>query len=119
MAPARAYETSSHVLGHRGEQAAARWYVERGFTIIDRNWRCNGGEIDVIASCANQLVFCEVKARASSRHSDPALAIDYQKQRRVRRAAAIWLTANYWAGDVRFDAAIVVSGKVRMIEAAF
>jgi putative endonuclease len=115
----RQAKLAAHVLGSRGEDAVAEWYRKAGYEIVDRNWRCREGEIDVIARDDTTLVFCEVKARASTRFADPAAAVGFRKQARVRRAAFRWLEQQAWHEYLRFDVAIVVGGKVTMIEDAF
>lgn len=88
--------------------------------LIDRNWRCHAGEIDLILSRSHTLVFCEVKARASDQFGGPEGAVGWQKQLRVRRLAAIWL-AEFRPGqvEVRFDVAAVVGTRISVIESAF
>lgn len=112
-------QTSAKVLGARGEDIAASWYHDQGFAIVGRNWTCREGELDVVAQRDDLLVFCEVKARASERFADAALAVDYRKQVKVRRAAFRWLESQPWHKDLRFDVAIVISGRLRVIEDAF
>lgn len=116
---AKAARLSAHVLGDRGEDAVARWYHRAGYTIVDRNWRCREGEIDVIARKGSTIVFCEVKSRASATFADPALAVNYRKQAKVRTAAIRWLETQAWHDHLRFDVAVVVSGKITMLEDAF
>lgn len=98
-----------------------RWYTQRGYALVARNWRCQAGEIDLIVSAAKVLVFCEVKARANSQYGGPQAAVGWQKQRRVRRLAAIWLAELRPTGyfEIRFDVAAVVGTHVQVIEAAF
>ena len=98
-----------------------RWYVQRGYSLVARNWRCPVGEVDLIVTGPHILVFCEVKARASDEFGGPQAAVGWQKQRRVRRLAAIWLAEFRPTGhfEVRFDVAAVVGTHVTMIEAAF
>ncbi|MFZ9541236.1 MAG: YraN family protein, partial [Ilumatobacteraceae bacterium] len=81
-------------LGSRGEQLVVDWYRRRGHDIVDRNWRCRGGEIDIVATQANVLVFCEVKTRATDRFGSPAHAVTLDKQRRLRRLAVAWMSAH-------------------------
>ena len=52
-------------LGARGENLAARWYEGHGYTILERNWRCREGELDIIARTGTTIVFIEVKTRSS------------------------------------------------------
>ena len=98
-----------------------RWYTRRGYALVARNWRCQAGEIDLILNGTNVLVFCEVKARASEEFGGPQAAVGWQKQRRIRRLAAIWLVEFRPAGhfQLRFDVAAVVGTRVTVIESAF
>jgi len=107
-----------------GEDLVAEWYVKRGYDIVARNWRCRQGEIDIIASRDSVLVICEVKTRASADFGSPALAVDSNKQQRLRRLAAHWLSENPTTRvSVRFDVAAVIGPKekvnLEVIEAAF
>ena len=89
--------------------------------LVARNWRCQVGEVDLILTGTNVLVFCEVKARASEEFGGPQGAVGWQKQRRIRRLAAIWLAEFRPTGhlQVRFDVAAVVGTQVTVIESAF
>ena len=100
--------------------------MRRGYRVVARNWRCTAGEIDLIlvlpgAAGADVLVFCEVKARAGSEFGGPEGAVNWAKQRRLRRLAATWLAAEKPRGlvTVRFDVAAVVGARVQVIEPAF
>lgn len=110
---------SARVLGEKGEDAVAEWYRRAGYTIVDRNWSCREGEIDIIALRKKTLVFCEVKSRSSTRFAEPASAVDHRKQAKVRRAAFRWLETQSWHDHLRFDVAVVVNAKITMIEDAF
>ena len=112
-------KTSARVLGEKGEDAAAAWYVKDGWRIVARNWHCREGELDIVATKDDVVVFCEVKSRASERFADPALAVDFRKQQKLRKAAFRWLARQPWHEQLRFDVAIVVRGQVRIIENAF
>ena len=106
-------------LGHAGEETVAHWYRKAGYTIAERNWRCFEGELDIIAQRGRTTVVCEVKTRRSSRSMDPLLAITRAKQSKVRTAAYRWLDEHPSSGRVRFDIALVVNGRVQIIEGAF
>jgi putative endonuclease len=87
---------------------------------VARNWRCPAGEIDLIARRHRQLVFCEVKARASDAFGSPAEAVTARKQAQVRRVARVWLADGQGAGcAMRFDVAAVLAGRVEVLEGAF
>jgi putative endonuclease len=77
-------------LGRRGEQVAAEWLQERGLTLLDRNWRCPSGELDLILRDGPTLVFAEVKTRSSLEFGHPFEAITSRKAARLRRLAAAW-----------------------------
>lgn len=100
------------------------WYRGHGYEVMDRNWRCRAGEIDIVAVRDGELVFCEVKTRSTDRFGSPAHAVNIEKQRRVRRLAVAWMSER-GVRDVRlrFDVACVVgvgdSAIVEVIEAAF
>jgi putative endonuclease len=91
-------------VGGYGERVAVAHLVEQGMVVLDRNWRCRTGEIDIILRDGPELVFCEVKTRRSDRFGSPAEAVTRSKVRRLRRLAAEWLAqAGLRAPTVRFD----------------
>ena len=87
------------VLGKDGEQAAVDYLESCGFRILDRNWRCAEGEIDIVAVERHTFVVCEVKTRSGTRYGTPLEAVGRAKRNRLRRLAVRWLTAH----GVRFD----------------
>jgi putative endonuclease len=99
-------------LGRAGEDVAARYLRRLGFAIVERNWRCPQGEIDLVAAKGGLIVFCEVKARRSSAWGEPSEAVDPRKQARIRRLAGRWLAEHRrHARIIRFDVvSIVVEG---------
>lgn len=104
--------------GEEGEASAARHLARHGYRILGRNFRTARGEIDLIASDHETLVFVEVKARADDRMGTPAAAVDQRKQERIRRAAE-WYCARYkmHSRAIRFDVvAISGHGPARRIE---
>ncbi|MEP6799791.1 MAG: YraN family protein [Lapillicoccus sp.] len=84
-------------LGRYGEQMAARYLQEQGVQILERNWRCELGEIDIIALDGSCLVVCEVKTRRSTSFGPPVAQITVAKLARLRRLSAAWLAVH----DVR------------------
>jgi putative endonuclease len=82
---------ASDGLGDYGEQVAERHLVAAGFTILERNWRCPAGEIDIVARDGDVLVVCEVKTRSSVGYGSPLEAVTPAKARRLRQLAALWL----------------------------
>ena len=89
-------------LGHYGQRSAERYLVESGLTVVERNWRCPDGELDLIATEGPVLVFCEVKTRSSTAYGDPAEAVLGAKALRLRRLALRWLAQQQAYGDPRF-----------------
>ena len=79
------------VLGQRGEQLAAEYLEQAGFRVLDRNYRCSEGEIDIVAAEHRVLVACEVKTRSSLQYGTPLEAINPRKLRRLRRLAVRWV----------------------------
>jgi putative endonuclease len=106
--------------GRWGEDRACSHYRRLGYEVLDRNWRCSHGEIDVVARAGDTIVFCEVKARRAAGFGGAAAAVDHRKQRRIRRAAAAWLAEHRpGAVDVRFDVVAITGVRVELIEGAF
>jgi putative endonuclease len=90
------------VLGRQGEEAAARYLTARlGWTILERNWRCPEGELDIIAYNGRRHIVCEVKTRATALFGTPFDAITPAKAARLRRLA------NRWAAEHGIRAATV------------
>ena len=91
-------------LGAYGERVAVRLLTDSGLQVLDRNWRCRAGELDVVARDGAALVFCEVKTRRGAGFGHPVEAVTPGKQRRLRGLARAWLDAHdHHAPDLRFD----------------
>ncbi|WP_031508294.1 YraN family protein [Streptomyces megasporus] len=106
-------------LGRYGEDLAARRLRESGMAVLERNWRCRGGEvdgeIDIVARDADALVICEVKTRRAGAYEHPMAAVTPRKAARLRRLAARWLSERWLTrygrpptGGVRIDLVGVV-----------
>lgn len=78
-------------LGEYGERLAERYLTERGMAVVDRNWRCARGELDLVLRDGDCLVFCEVKTRRTERFGSPVEAVHPRKATRLRRLASAWL----------------------------
>jgi putative endonuclease len=81
-------------LGDFGERLAARRLLESGYTLLDRNWRCRDGEIDIVARDGDVLVICEVKTRSSLAFGTPLESINTVKAARLHRLGGRWLQAH-------------------------
>ena len=95
--------------GQRGEAAAAKFYLDRGCRLLTHNFHTRMGELDVVVQEPDgTIVICEVKTRAEGSLTTPAEAVDKAKQRRLIRAAEIYLqTTGLSDAPVRFDVAEV------------
>ncbi len=91
-------------VGRAGEEAATEYLCRQGYRILERNFRCRLGEIDLIARDGRTLVFIEVKTRRSRTFGDPAFAVTSEKQRRLILASQVYLGRKGDPQDVcRFD----------------
>ena len=95
-------------LGKRGEEMAVQYLTEKGYEILERNWRNTHKEIDIIAKDGECLVVVEVKARQSDEYGDPDNAVTRQKQWRLISAANAYLFQNKLDSDTRFDIISIV-----------
>ena len=78
-------------VGRYGEDVAARFLAEAGLVVLERNWRCELGEVDIVAREGDVLVFCEVKTRSGTVYGTPLEAVTARKAARLRRLASRWL----------------------------
>lgn len=97
------------VIGKYGEQIAAKYLQDRGYQIIEQNWRCDLGEIDLIAKNKSTIVFVEVKTRNGVGYGHPFEAITKTKVHRMRQLAAAWCAQHEKSGfQIRLDAVAVL-----------
>ena len=95
--------------GMAGEELAADYLLARGYAILARNFRCRGGEVDIVARDGATLVFIGVKTRRSAAFGLPQLAVTRFKQRQIAKAAQTWLAKNRKFGvAARFDVLTVL-----------
>jgi len=112
-------------LGAQGEGHARRFLKRRGWRILERNYVCPVGELDLIADDGDALVFVEVKTRSHDEDADPEINVDRAKRRQIERVAQYWLQTHGMPDRAyRFDVIAVVQGSrgkpnVRHIEEAF
>jgi putative endonuclease len=110
--------------GKTGEALAAAHLAEAGYRVIERNYRCLFGEIDIVAEEGETLVFVEVKSRRSAAYGDPQQAVGYQKQKKISRIAAHYLQEKRLCNRAaRFDVVAVkllpAGPRIELIRNAF
>ena len=103
-----------------GERLAARHYRLRGYRILAANARAGGHELDLVVRRGRRLVFVEVKERAREAYGGPVGAVDREKRRRVRRAAASWLQAHPETAELEigFEVAAITDGRLERLDLA-
>jgi putative endonuclease len=104
--------------GQAAEDQASAYLQELGWKIVQRNWRCRSGEIDLVARDQDTLVFVEVRSRTSPGRFGTAIeAVTPRKCRQVRETAEVFLRMNGFAGKpVRFDVVAVTFAKDGSVE---
>ena len=97
-------------VGQYGERTAARFLEDAGLTVVARNWRGTGGELDIVALDGDELVVVEVKTRSSEAFGHPAQAVTPRKLARLRRLAGEWMSAHEpYVASVRIDVVAVTA----------
>lgn len=94
-------------LGRRGEELAARHLVAQGYEILARNWRCETGELDLVARDGDCLALVEVRARRGRVLGTPEESITVAKQARLVALAEAYVQEYDWPGDYRIDVVAV------------
>lgn len=106
--------------GASAELDAAQLLVASGYHIVERNFRCRFGELDLIARDGDVLVFVEVRSRADDEYGAAVLAVGPAKQRQVARVAAFYLAAMEPAfAECRFDIVAITGGAPLVVKDAF
>jgi putative endonuclease len=105
--PAYAPPNDRAAVGAFGEEATLELYRSQGFDLLERNWRCSAGEVDLILGRDDLVVFCEVKTRRSSGLGGGYEAVTHRKERKLRALAEIYLRPRPAARSIRFDVASV------------
>ena len=115
------YKENKRETGTRKEELAADFLTRRGVKILERNFRCRQGEIDLIGRDGRYLVFFEVKYRKTARNGIPAEAVGYVKQQRIRYTAQFYLYSRHYQEDMpcRFDVVSILGDQISWIRDAF
>ena len=112
-------------IGAEYEDVAVKYLIDRGYEILEKNYRCRFGEIDIIArhKVGNDIfiVFIEVKYRKNERTGSPFEAVDYKKQMIIRKVSEYFLITNGYKEmpRVRYDVVGITGRKIELIENAF
>jgi putative endonuclease len=102
-------QLGKQALGHYGETLALRHLLDQGMVLLDRNWTCPAGEVDLVLRDGDVLVVCEVKTRTTHDYGSPHEAVTEDKLARLRRLSAAWVEAHAAApADVRIDLVAVL-----------
>ena len=97
--------------GAAGEDRVAAWYAAQGYRVVARNWRCRAGELDLVVARGGLHVICEVKTRRGHGFGGGFAAVGWEKQRKLRQLAELFLLAlPEQPVAVRFDVASVALG---------
>lgn len=110
--------TARQCTGDEGEDRALAYLQAQGLQLVQRNFRCKGGEIDLILREGNTIVFVEVRARASSAYGGAAASVTPAKQRRLLVAAQVWLQGQARLPACRFDVVTVEGGQLQWLRNA-
>jgi putative endonuclease len=116
--PVKAPLTDKQLRGQAGEDLALGHLLRQGLTLIERNFRCKVGEIDLIMAQHGGLVFVEVRQRASTRFGGAAASVGFAKQRRLVRAAQLYLLRYRTPPACRFDVVAIDGSAVEWIQDA-
>ena len=116
----RGQRRNNRETGSYYERMAGVYLTEKGYEILEYNYRCKLGEIDIIARDGDYLVFCEVKYRADDRKGTPAEAVDYAKQRVISKSALYYMTVN-GIDEIpcRFDVVSIEDDRIILYQNAF
>lgn len=91
-------------LGELGEKISLNYLIKNKYIIIERNFKCKYGEIDIIAQKGNEIIFIEVKTRTSNKYGEPIEAVNYEKQKHILNSASYYIFINGLNDyEIRFD----------------
>lgn len=111
---------NNRAIGSKFEKEAGAYLKKHGYEVLEYNYRCRAGEIDIIARDGEYLVFCEVKYRNGLSGGHPLEAVDAKKQRTIARCAGIYLT-KHGVSEVpcRFDVIGIMNDEICLVKNAF
>ena len=112
---------NKRALGGEKEKLAASYLQKQGLSIIQMNYRCKIGEIDIIAREKDCLVFCEVKYRKNEDFGHPLEAVNFKKQHKITQTARYYMVTNKISetSEIRFDVVAILGDKITYVRNAF
>jgi putative endonuclease len=110
--------TPKQVQGQAGEDQALAYLTQNGLTLVERNFRCKGGEIDLIMQAGGTLVFVEVRKRADSAYGGAAASVTARKQKRLITAAQVYLQRYRMPPACRFDVVAIDGASIEWLKNA-
>ena len=112
---------NKRTIGTTYEQVALKFLQKKGYEILETNFRCRFGEIDLIAKDGEYLVFVEVKFRSSKESGTPQEAVDYKKQRIISKVATFYCMKHNCYDQIpcRFDVVAILKSEIELIQDAF
>lgn len=90
-------------IGQQGEEMAKSFLLEKGYKILDSNFRSSNSEIDIVARWENKLIFVEVKTRTSASFGQPEIFVSQDKRKHMKKVARSYINYINFIGEVRFD----------------
>ncbi|MCI7003684.1 MAG: YraN family protein [Clostridia bacterium] len=110
----------NRIKGDIGENKAVKYLTDKGYEILETNYKNKLGEIDIIAKDDTRIVFVEVKARATAKYGYPREAVNEYKQRKIRMVAESYLKSKRLLNSyIRFDVIEILAGNITHLIAAF
>ena len=108
-------------VGTQKEEVAIKYLEENGYQIIQKNFYCKTGEIDIIAKDEDYFVFIEVKYRTSDKYGLPTEAVNFHKMRKITRAAMFYMLKNNISTNIpiRFDVVVLLKEQIHLVKNAF
>jgi putative endonuclease len=109
--------THTRAKGSSAEQVAADYLLAKGYQILERNFSCRVGELDIIARHEGDVVFVEVRSASSRNTVDPVYSVNYRKQSKISRAAEWYLSTHFAeVPAARFDVVVVRMSAAPQVE---
>ena len=111
---------NKRTIGSEAEEVACGYLEKSGYKILERNFRCRSGEIDIIALNGDYIVFIEVKYRKDKTFGYPRESVNYYKQKNISKVASYYLLIkNAYHKNCRFDVVEIIGSHIELIQDAF